>query len=74
MRDRPDLWTRISLTVALGRKVTHFEPLKYPVVIQLMLGVCDDLGIAMSPSSARSYLEAYRLGQEQLKNLRWGYN
>jgi len=44
------------------------------VVIQMMLAVCDDLGIAVSPSPPRSDLEAYRLGQEQLKNLRWGYN
>ena len=44
------------------------------VVIQTMLVVCEDLDIAVSPSSPRDDLEAYYLGQEQLKNLRWGYN
>ena len=41
-------------------------------LIQTMLMVCDDLVIAMSPSSAID-LEAYRPGN-QLRNLRWGYD
>ena len=34
------------------------------VVIQTMLEVCNDLGLAVSPSSLKSNLEASRLGQE----------
>jgi len=44
------------------------------VVIRTMLAVCDDMGIAMNQPSPRSDLEAYCLGQEQLKDLLWGYN